>query len=347
MSLTALPPPLPPPARTYYSISQLRTFFGCSYRYHLKYTQGHREQMGSAVFLGHVIHRMLQRAYYGVPLVEAHRWAWQRACAPFFQELHNWYALDEAYRKSGSAHTKSRQHWSEQHPEHAELARLIEGYRDDFLGEYTWGKTVQLTAYYRWSCSLLQFPREHLLLPDPILVEGQGGRSEEIRRKALMQEEDQYTLLHGVLPNGIPVAGVPDVFTIDREGVAHVADYKVMPAVLLSPQRLAEDGQLALYVALLRQAGYIQPGQKTAIGHIYLTERQGIQPVWSESSPSALLRLMQQFAYIDRHVKAQDFLAVRGVMAGKSSPCLSCGLAYTCPTYTEDETGEEGESWDV
>jgi hypothetical protein len=108
-----------------------------------------------------------------------------------------------------------------------------------------------------------------------------------------------------------------------------VADYKVMSSPM-PPHVLAEDGQLVLYVELLRQAGYIVPGQKVLVGHLYLTERDGVQPVWVTPSPSALPRLALQLAHMDRHIKGRDYLPVRGIATGRSSPCLSCGLAYAC-----------------
>jgi hypothetical protein len=325
------------PERPYYSVSQLRTFYsdgGCSYKYHLKYELGFRERLSSAAFLGRLAHQILQQAYYGIPLDLAHRRVWQQTCGPIFEKLQAWHALDEAYHQSGNPNTKARRLWTEQHPQHVELAALIEAYRDEHLTEeYTWAKSVRLTAYYRWSCTLVAMPLDQLLLPDPVLVEGQPLVSPDgkmIRR--FEDERDQqshYTLLYAILPNGITVAGVPDVFAVDTAGVARVADYKVMSSPM-PPHVLAEDGQLTLYVELLRQAGYIAPGQKVLVGHLYLTERDGVQPVWVTPSPSALPRLALQLAHMDRHIKSRDFLPVRGIATGKSSPCLSCELAYAC-----------------
>jgi len=327
--------------RPYYSMSQMRAFFsagGCTYVYFLKYILGYKEKMSAIVFLGHVIHQFVQELYHGVDPHQAHKHVWTKACGDAYDDLESWYALDVAYHKSGNPNTKARQLWAEQHPGHAELAAAVEAYRDDFLTEeYAWAKSASLTAYYRWARALLEIPPEHFLLPRPILVEGQpliDVDGAKVARFANGQDDqqDHFHMLHGTLSNGLPVAGVPDVFGVDGGGTAWVADYKVMSSSLMSEQDLAEDGQLALYVELLRQNGHIAPGQKTRVGHIYLTERRGVQHVWSQPSAYALSRLARQLEHMDRRIKANDFLPVRGIATGSKLPCLSCGLASVCPS---------------
>lgn len=324
--------------RRHYSMSKLRTFYsdgGCTYKFHLKYQQGYKEKISSAAFLGKIAHAMIQQAYYGIALSEAHRRVWKQVCGDIVPELQTWYALEEAYQASGKARTKARQIWTEQHPQHAELANEIEAYKGEFLSEdYTWAKSARLATYYRWSVQLTKVKPEQLLHPSPVLVEGLSLLDEDGRLVELFRDEhdtrEHYRLLFGEI-GGYPAAGVPDLFALDLDGVAWVADYKVMNRPM-SEADLAEDGQLNLYVALLRQNGYILPGQKVMIGHIYLLDDGSVLPVWTQPSPNALPRLIQQMAYMDQHVKNNLFIPIRGIATGAKAPCLSCGLAYICPT---------------
>jgi PD-(D/E)XK nuclease superfamily len=330
--------------RPYYSMSQMRSFYsegGCTYVFYLKYIRGYREKMSAIVFLGHIMHQFIQELYHGIDPYQAHQHVWTKACAAIYEEMETWYALDLAYHTSGNPNTKARQLWTEQHPQHAELAAAIEAYRDDFLTqEYTWAKSASLTGYYRWARTLLAVPSEHYLLPHPTLVEGQplfDENSAPIPRFADAQsvEEDHYHMLHGKLANGLPVAGVPDVFGVDGEGIAWLADYKVMSSSHMSEQDLAEDGQLALYAELLRQNGHIAAGQRVRVGHIYLTERRGVQHIWTTPSPHALPRLARQLEHMDRRIRANDFMPVRGIATGSKLPCPDCGLASVCPSRFE------------
>jgi hypothetical protein len=218
------------------------------------------------------------------------------------------------------------------------LTREIEAYKREFLSEdYIWAKSALLTDYYRWSCLLAKVKPELLLHPSPALVEGLLVRDKQGHLIEHFCEtndcQDRYCLLFGEI-DGYPVGGVPDVFAVDKDGVARVADYKKMNTPM-SEDALAEDEQLALYVALLRQNGYIFPGQKVYIGHIYLTndiaEPDGIKTVWVLPSPNALPRLAKQIAYMDRHIQQNDFIPIRGIATGLQAPCLSCGLANVCP----------------
>jgi hypothetical protein len=330
----------------YYSMSKLRTFYsdGCTYRFHLKYNQGYKEKVSSAAFLGKIAHAMIQQAYYDIALPEAHRRVWKQACNDIVQALQTWYSQEEAYQASGKARTKARQMWAEQHPQHAELANEIEAYKHEFLSEdYTWAKSALLTNYYHWSAQLATVKPQRLLHPSPVFVEGLSVRDVDGSLVELFRDEhdtrDHYRLLFGEI-DGYPVAGVPDLFALDQDGVAWVADYKVMNRPM-SEADLAEDGQLNLYVELLRQNGYILSGQKVMIGHIYLLDNvadfDGILPVWTLPSPSVLPRLARQMAYMDQHVRHNLFIPIRGIATGAKAPCLSCGLAYMCPTAFANE----------
>ena len=315
-----------------YSMSRLRTFYsGCSYKYFLRYLQGYRGTYSSAVWLGSIVHTLIQQAYHGMPLAEAHRRVWLHACGSIYQELDIWYCLDLEYQAAGKAHTKARALWLEQHPAYTELARSIEAYRDEFLSEgYTWAKTASLTEYYRWSRRLMTLPRTHILLPYAVLVEGQSLLGPDGEPASHEAAQVQYHLLRGTL-DGLPVVGVPDVVAVDPQGVVWIADYKVM-SHLMTQEETAGDGQLNLYVHLLRQAGRIAPDQPVHIGHIYPTERQGVQQVWARPSPDALALLTTQVREMDRVVRARVFLPVRGIAVGAMSPCARCEVAEVCRT---------------
>ena len=318
-----------------YSISRLRTFYsGCSYKFHLKYHLGYKEKISSAAFLGKIAHAMIQQAYHGIALSEAHHRVWKQACNDIIQELQIWYTLDVAYHESGKPRTKARQIWAEQHPQYEELTGEIEAYKLEFLCEdYTWAKSAQLTNYYRWSAELAQVKLERLLLTLPVLVEGLPVCRKATECKCFQSDtQDSYHLLCGTIGD-YEVRGVPDVFAVDHGGVAWVADYKTMNRPMTAAT-LSEDEQLALYVELLRQNGYITGGAPVRVGHIYLTdhiaEEDGVQPIWTVPSPHTLPRLAKQLTYMDQHIRNNDFIPIRGIATGTQSPCMSCGLARVC-----------------
>jgi hypothetical protein len=327
------------PPRDYYSMTQLRAFFskgGCNFVYYLRYILGYKARYSSAAWLGGtIVHRLVQQAYHGIPLKEAHRRVWQNACDPVFAELQAWYTLDQARQASGRPNTRARERWTLEHPAYAELAASIEAYRDEFLTEdYTWAKDASLAAYYRWCCELVELPREQLLLPHAVLVEGQtlydadGALIERFADEG--DTTERYTMLFGTVGD-VRVGGVPDVIAIDPQGTVRIADVKVMSHPM-SPEDIAEDGQLNLYLELCRQAGIVAPGQQVYLGHLYCTERHGVKPVWSPPSPDALARLAWQFAHMDRRIKAADFLPVQGIATGAMNPCLTCEVAAACRT---------------
>lgn len=334
----AVPSSQPDLDRRPYSMTQLRTFFsdGCSFKYHLKYRQGFKERLSSSALLGSIAHKMIQHAYHGIALPEAHHRVWRALCSDIVRDLDAWYVLDREYQASGKARTKARLIWEEEHPQYGELARAIDAYQREFLSEdYTWAKRAHLAHYYRWSRQLATVPPERLLLPNAQLVEGLSLRDEEgrlIERFRDAHESEHYRLLHGQV-SGLPVMGVPDVFAVEPDGVAWVADYKVMNRPM-EADALSEDEQLALYVELLRQHGYLAPGQQVRVGHIYLrdkiTEPDGVLPIWTRPSRNVLPRLARHLAYMDRHLAAHDIIAIRGIATGAQAPCHSCGLAHAC-----------------
>jgi len=341
---------LPSPTRPY-SMSQMRTFYkgGCTFAYYLRYVQGYRGTPSAALWLsGTIVHRIIQMAYYGIPLAEAHQRVWRHACEPILLELRAWFVLDKDYHAAGNPNTKARERWKEQHPQYEELTREIEAYRQEYLTEdYVWGKTASLSGHYRWTCQLIATPVEQLLLAHPVLVEGQAlahPDGEVIARFAGKEDPgEQYRLLHGVIGH-LPVVGVPDVVARDlKEGTIRVADYKVM-SHLMTPEEIAVDGQLNLYVELLRQAGMLVPGQRVEIGHIYLTERQGVMQVWATPLEEALSLLEMQLVHMDRRIQAREFLPVRGIVVGALSPCAQCEMAGPCRSTLQAKLQKEDET---
>jgi hypothetical protein len=334
-----------------YSMTQIRAFYspeGCDFVYYLRYVLGLRGRYRSPAWLGQLIHTLLQQAYHGVPLLEAHRRVWRKACGLILDELERWYALDEEYYRSGRPHTKARALWTQAHPEYAELQAAIEAYRDDFLAQnYIWAKTTQLSAYYRWSRLLLTLPRAQLFLPHARLVEGQPLYDEYgavIDRFADPHDKREHYRLLSCEIAGLTVVGAPDYVAIDPCGRVRIADAKVMSQSDLSRADIAEDAQLNLYVAMLRQSGWIEHDQPTEIGHMYYTRSTmdpktgvpsapGTYQVWAPPSPDALPRLEKQLLRMDRRIKNNEFLPVRGIATGSLSPCPTCAMADACRTH--------------
>jgi PD-(D/E)XK nuclease superfamily len=326
------------PPRDYYSITQLRAFFsrGCNFVYYLRYVLGRKGPYSASAWLSWAIVKpMIQMAYYGIPLAEAHRRVWQATCSPILRDLQQWYALDCACQDSGRPNTKARERWVASHPSYAELAGSIEAYRARFLSEeYTWGKSTSLAAGYRWTCELVNLPAEQLILPHARFVRGQslydesGTLNERFTSDGQDDSVDHFRLLCGTVGH-VRVCGVPDVIAITPQGEVQIADIKVM-ARPMDPQDVAEDDQLNLYLELCRQEGIISTEQPVTIGHLYCTERQGIVQVWAEPSDEALPRLSWQLSHMDRRIHEGDFLPVRGISTGPLAPCVTCEMAAAC-----------------
>jgi PD-(D/E)XK nuclease superfamily len=325
------------PPRDYYSITQLRAFFsrGCNFVYYLRYVLGRKGPYSASTWLSWAIVKpMIQMAYYGIPLAEAHRRVWQATCSPILDDLQQWYALDCACRDSGRPNTKARERWVTSHPSYAELAASIEAYRAQFLSEeHTWGKSASLAHFYRWTCELVNLPVEQLILPHAQFVRGQSLYDEGGALNACFTDEqhdsvDHFRLLCGTVGH-VRICGVPDVVVITPQGEVRIADIRVM-ASPMDQEDVAEDDQLNLYLELCRQEGLITADQHVTIGHLYCTERQGIVQVWAEPSDEALPRLTWQLSHMDRRVREGDFLPVRGISTGPFSPCATCEMAVAC-----------------
>jgi RecB family exonuclease len=126
----------------------------------------------------------------------------------------------------------------------------------------------------------------------------------------------------------VDIVGVPDVLARQADGTLCVADYKTGKPI--SSNELAESAQMAIYVELLRQNGYITDDDRVRIGHIYLTET-GVLPVWTDTAQHAavLQRLGRQLAVAAALMDNQLFSARKGLDTFQS-PCAFCDVAHVC-----------------
>lgn len=345
-------------------MTQIRAFYspeGCDFVYYLHYVLGQKGIYPSTVWLGRLVHELLQQHYHGIPLLKAHQRLWKRECSPIYTDLEAWYVLDLEYHRSGRPNTKARERWKEQHLDYEELGANIETYRDDSLREteagdrFLWAKSTSLAEYYRWSRLLLTLPTSQLLLPGAVLVEGQplydeNGLLNEARFLGVQAEKRHYTLLTCTL-EGLTLVGAPDYVAIDAQGQVRIADAKVMSSSAMRADDIAEDAQLNLYVEMLRQGGWIEQDQPVLIGHQYYTKAgmdkttglpavPGSYQVWARPSPHALPRLTKQLVRMDRRIRQGDFFPVRGIATGSMSPCPTCLMAEACQTHWQSYVQE-------
>lgn len=335
-----------------YSISQLRAYTRCPKSYELQYLTDPRvpvRDMGAVVWFGAMMQRIIQKAYYDLPLYEALMEVWQQECPTIFEALQDWYQLDSEYRQSGNPNTAARKHWPQEHPRYQELSESITAYQREALGMWNWKERFPLTACFRWASTFAQrVPRERALLPGAVLVEGiplfdPDGALIPLVGGTVGQKH--YRVLHGVCgeQNEVHVVGVPDEFAIDDDGVAWICDNKVT-ASMLTAEQCKEDMQLATYVVLLLQNHRIEPGQPTMVGHKYLQEDDVVY-VWGDTSryeDLVLPALHEQFSALKA---ARRFPRMRGIQPSAFSPCKTCGVAYACLTsqvsYRSGQVGQE------
>src|SRR5581483_3832400 len=185
-----------------------------------------------------------------------------------------------------------------------------------------------------------------ILLPNPILIEGQvpGGvedeadaalatddlRTADAAEDAGDEERDGgYTLLRGAI-GGVAVVGVPDIVALHTDGATiRVGDYKTGRPI--ARDEVAQDAQLAIYTQLLRENGYIAPDQPVQAGHIYLTDSGPIQ-VWADAGHHAqvLRRIEAQLAHTAALIEADLIISRKGIASGFMSPCAFCDVAHVC-----------------
>lgn len=317
----------------------------CSYQYYLRYvlgpSHGYTPRPGAALLWGKMGHKIIQLAYRRVPLAAAHRMVWEELACPVLDELDEWYALDcELRRVKGASNNNSvARLWTAANPRYAELAAVIDEFQAAFLDEWRWeGK--HLTKYYRWSQQLSRVRPEDLLLPDPVLVEGEElGEPTGPAASGLSAQgtggDRMGRWLQGELEGvPVPVVGIPDV--IARLGHMFVfADYKF--SRIARREDIEQDLQLLLYVELARQRGIILPDQPVVIGHIYPTEKGEVVKVLAGTELHALLlpELRRLFRDMARAVAEGRFHRVRGIDHFSVAPCGMCDLAHLCEPSRE------------
>jgi len=323
------------------SISQLQLWYRCGYAWHLRYGLGHSPRLGAGAWFGRILHETIALMYRGMRMNTAHQQVWMRECGPVWDDLQQLIALDKDYAAQGRPTTSAAKAWREKHPEYEQvLARLLD-FQQHGLGHARWGKTQSLADYYRRAVALRDSEGE-ILLKGALLVEGirvaelatadrDAAPASDSAEPIVEVDEDgrgtRYRLLAGDLA-GVNIVGVPDMLARDADGTLCVADYKTGKPI--SSGELAESVQMAIYVELLRQNGYITDDDRVRIGHIYLTET-GVLPVWTDTAQQAtvLQRLGRQLVVAAALMDNELFSARKGLDVFQS-PCAFCDVAHVC-----------------
>jgi PD-(D/E)XK nuclease superfamily protein len=331
------------------SISQLQLWYRCGYAWQLRYGLGHSPRAGAGAWFGRLMHEMIELMYRGMRMDAAHQQVWMRECGPVWGEVQQLIALDAAYAAQGRPTSSAAKKWREENRAYDLILARLADFQQHALGHARWGKTHSLADYYRRAVTLLASEGE-ILLEHPLLVEGipiselRNPHDEEARpsgsaaalagdaEDALVDiDEDgrgtRYRLLAGAIA-GVEVVGVPDVLARDAEGNLCVADYKTGRPI--SHGELAQSAQLALYLELLRQNGYITEDDRVRIGHIYLTE-SGVLPIWVDDvqQVTMLHRLGRQLNMAAALIDNGLFSDRKGLDVFQS-PCAFCDVAHVC-----------------
>jgi PD-(D/E)XK nuclease superfamily len=324
----------------------------CSYQYYLRYvlgpSRGYTPRPGAALLWGKMGHTIIQRAYQRVPLAAAHRMVWEELAYPILDELDEWYALDCELRQVKGAPDATQARPARERC--SELSAAIDEFQADFLTDWRWeGK--HLTKFYRWSQALAHIPPEELLLPDPVLVEGEWTVEPRAPSEGATGSEDEGVPGKGRWLQGefdevpVPVVGIPDVIArlskkmngeyagatrARMEGGLLFADYKF--SRIAQAEDIEQDLQLLLYVELARQRGIVLPGQPVWVGHIYPTEKGEVVKVLAGTALHALLlpELRRLFRDMARDVAEGRFHRVRGIDHFSVAPCGMCDVAHLC-----------------
>ena len=313
----------------------------CSYQYYLRYVRGYAPRPGATMLWGKLGHEIIRLAYHGVPLDAAHYLAWEELAFPVLAELDEWYDLDcELRRVKGTADgAQAARSWLDANPRYGDLAASIAEFQRTSLGDWRWeGKP--LTKFYRWSRILALLPPDELLLPDPLLVEGEWlgpppapartaphatpfGDEQEGAAGAARWLQGEF---HDV---PVPVVGIPDVIAPLGDGLLF-ADYKF--SRIASKEDIEQDLQLLLYVELARQRGIVLPGQPVWVGHIYPTEKGEVVKVLAGTALHGLLlpELRRLFRDMSRDIAEGRYHRVRGIDHFSVAPCALCDVAHLC-----------------
>lgn len=319
------------------SVSSMRRYATCGYAYKL-HREGAQRRLGSAVWYGGLVHRILQRAYAGAALTDAHQDVWTEECGSVLAALEAWSDLHLALEASGNPRTKARQNWLDSHPQYHELAEQLAQYEADVLNIYQWSKTASLKAYYLQSRTLVREHGDDLLLPHAVMVEGFPMAAQPTDQDAVLHASDadddeeprSYRLLEATIGT-TTVIGVPDVVTYDPDTqLWRVADYKTSRTVL-APETIWDDAQLNLYLIMLYQAGIIPIGANVMIGQMYLSDH--VEAVWVDTSDvvgTLPPRLVQQVEQTRILIEADIFVPVKGLLNGYADRCANCMFVAAC-----------------
>jgi hypothetical protein len=317
----------------------------CGYAWRLIYERRHLRAQSAAAFYGRLAHQVIRLAYHGQPMEAAHQRVWAGACGAVLPKLEQLITLDTEYAVAGKPQSKAAQLWRERHPEYDALLRDIGTYQDIALGHLKWGEKASLAGFYRRAVALLDHEPD-ILLPNPILIEGQAPGSVEdepvvtaptgdllaegAAEDAGDEERDGgYTLLRGTI-GGVAVVGVPDIVALHSDGATiRVRDYK--PRRPIARDDFSEDAQIEIYTQLLRENGYIAPDQPVQVGHIYLTDSGPVQ-IWADAGHHAqvLRRIEAQIAHTAALIEAELIISRKGIASGLMSPCAFCDVAHVC-----------------
>ena len=320
------------------SVSGMRRYAECGYAFKL-HREGAPRRISASTWFGGLVHRIIQRAYAGAAPTDAHEQVWAEECGAILAALEQWSDLHLAYQASGRPNTKAREAWLVSHPDYTTLAEHLLTYQTGVLGLYTWAQRASVQDFFLRSRTLVRAHGDELLLPNPVLVEGnlvsplpEGGERVPVVPTADDGDDEPrpYGLLQGIMGT-TTVVGVPDVVAYDPD--AHrwrIADYKTSRTIL-APDALREDAQLGVYLVLLHQAGMIPAGARVELGHLYLSDH--VERVWVDASDlvgTLPQRLVQQVETTCALVEAGVFMPVKGLLTGYRDRCASCCFAQVC-----------------
>lgn len=319
------------------SVSAMRRYAACGYAFKL-HREGVPRRIGAAVWYGGLMHRIIQRAYAGAALVDAHEQVWTEECGSVFVALEGWSDLHAEMEASGNARTKARQTWLDSHPRYHELAEQLAQYQADVLSIYRWPKTASLGAYFLQSRTVVREHGDALLLPHAVMVEGAfrgvlPSGSEFVLDTSLADDDEEprsYRLLDATI-GATTVIGVPDVVTYDPDtDIWRIGDYKTS-RIVLTPEVIREDVQLNVYLIMLHQCGMIPDRANVMLGQIYLSDR--VEAVWVDASDLVARvphRLVQQVEHTRTLIEAGVFMPVKGLLNGYADRCAGCMFAEQC-----------------
>ena len=157
--------------RTRLSVSGMRRYAECGYAYKL-YRDGAPQRISATTWYGRLVHRILQRAYAGAAPSDAHEQVWAEECGSILAALKQWSDLHLAYQASGKPNTKAREAWLVSHPDYTTLAEHLLAYQTSVLGRLAWAQRATVQDFFLRSRTLVRAHGDALLLPNPVLVEG-------------------------------------------------------------------------------------------------------------------------------------------------------------------------------